>query len=135
MIDKYLKNMLNEDLTSLDSEELEHHLVKLYELDELKEGIREELTLRLNDGYESDKFEIVQRKKVEFVDPIEAEEVLFDKFGEKIYTKKIKTMSKIKDMVKESGVAVRETLSDPFIKRIPTSEKALAKRKEIEKGE
>ena len=133
MIDKYLKNMLNEDLTSLDSEELEHHLAKLYELDELKEEIREELTLRLNDGYESDKFEIVQRKKVEFVDPIEAEEVLFEKYGETIYTKKIKTMSKIKDMVKESGVAVRETLSDPFIKRIPTSEKALKHRKE--KGE
>lgn len=115
--------------------EVERILTAINNLEEAKEKAKEMLTLAIAEGYESDKFEIVQRKKVEFVDPVEAEEALFEQFGEKIYTKKIKTLSKLKNMIEEAGVEVRESLSDPFIKRIPTSEKALAKRKEIEKEE
>ena len=115
--------------------EVERILVTINSLEEAKEKAKEMLTLAIVEGYESDKFEIVQRKKVEFVDPIEAEEVLFEKFGERIYTKKMKSMGKLTEMIEEAGVEVSQNLGDPFIKRIPTSEKALAKRKEIEKGE
>ena len=56
--------------------ELEQTLILINSLEEAKEKAKEMLTLAIAEGYESDKFEIVQRKKVEFVDPIEAEEVL-----------------------------------------------------------
>ena len=121
------------ELHEYTAEEMEHTLEVISNFEDLKENVKAMLKHEIEKGYESEKFELIEKSKIEFVDPVWAEAVLYEDLEDEIYTKKLKPVKKLMQMGLEFIPETKETITT-FIRKIPTSERALAKREEYERN-
>ena len=114
------------------AEEIEQTLEIIAQFKELEVELRQMLQHEISKGYESEKFELIERTKLEFADPVEAEEFLYKNYKDAIYIRKMKPVKELIEGL-EFVPELKETKTQ-HIRKIPTSEKALKKRAEYEKS-
>ena len=115
---------------SLQPEVVEELLENINELESHKDDLKAMLQHEIIKGYESDKFEVVERVKTEWENPVEAEDHCYLHLKEDAFTKKLKSPTQIAEMLRVYP-KTKETVTT-FLRKIPISEKALEKRKQYD---
>ena len=120
--------------SEISNETLEDVLKFCEEIEQIKQYARKRLLEENKAGrYEKGKYEVISRTNKVFANPPDAEERLYNRFGDEIYETKLKPINKLKRFLKEiPNLEIVEETKE-HLRKIPTNEEALAHRNKAQK--